>query len=175
MRGTAERLPLRTGAADAVMALLTVHHWADLKAGVAEPRRAARHRIVILTWDPAVTSRFWLLTDYFPEAAAFDESRAVPIDRLVALLGNARIEPVPVPHDCMDGFAGAYWRRPGGYLDPTVRAGISMLAQTGDDVLRTGLDRLEADLRSGSWQARHADLLGRNELDLGYRLLIADA
>jgi SAM-dependent methyltransferase len=174
VRATAEQLPLRAGAADAAMALLTVHHWTDLEAGVAELRRVARHRIVILTWDPAVTSRFWLFTDYLPEAADFDESRAVPIDHLIALLGNARIEPVPVPHDCMDGFAGAYWRRPDAYLDPTVRAGISMLAQTGGEVLRPGLDRLEADLRSGSWRARYADLLGRNDLDLGYRLLIAD-
>src|SRR5690348_8536720 len=39
VRGVAERLPVRDGAADAVMALLTVHHWEDLAAGVGELRR----------------------------------------------------------------------------------------------------------------------------------------
>ena len=81
---------------------------------------------------------------------------------------------MPVPHDCIDGFAAAYWRRPHAYLDPSVRAGISMLAQTGDDILRPGLDRLAADLESGRWHRRHRDLMRRADLDAGYRLLIAD-
>jgi hypothetical protein len=65
---------------------------------------------------------------------------------------------------------GAYWRRPGAYLDPGVRAGISSLAGGADP---SGLARLAADLESGAWQARHAELLDRERLDLGYRLLIA--
>ena len=60
------------------------------------------------------------------------------------------------------------------YLDPAVRAGMSMLAQTGDDVLRSGLDRLADDLASGRWHERHADLMEREALDAGYRLLIAE-
>jgi hypothetical protein len=99
---------------------------------------------------------------------------AVPVDRLVALLGGARVEPLPVPHDCTDGFAAAFWRRPEAYLDPVVRAGISILAQAGDDRLRPGLDHLAADLESGRWHERHADLLRYDKLDLGYRLVIAD-
>jgi hypothetical protein len=89
--------------------------------------------VVVFTWDQDVLSRtLWLVRDYLPEAGAFDDSRAVPIDRLSELLGGARVEVVPVPHDCTDGFGAAYWRRPGAYLDPTVRAGISLLAQTGE-------------------------------------------
>ena len=99
------------------MALLTVHHWTDLEAGVAELRRIARLRIVVLTWDQRVFRNFWLVSEYLPEAAAFDDARAVPVDRLAELLGGARIEPVPVPHDCTDGFGAAYWRRPEAYLD----------------------------------------------------------
>ncbi|MEE4418403.1 class I SAM-dependent methyltransferase [Streptomyces bugieae] len=171
----AEHLPLSDDAADAVMALLTVHHWTDLAAGIAELRRVARHRIVILTWDQQVfRERFWLVRDYLPQAAAFDDARAIPIDDLVALLGGARVEPVPVPHDCTDGFGAAYWRRPHAYLDPQVRAGISLLAQTGEDALAPGLAALADDLATGRWQERHADLLARDALDVGYRLLVAD-
>jgi hypothetical protein len=92
----------------------------------------------------------------------------------VMIRQRARIEPVPVPHDCTDGFATAYWRRPEAYLDPVVRAGMSILAQLGDDVLRAGLDRLASDLDSGAWHRRHHDLTDRADFDGGYRLLTAE-
>jgi SAM-dependent methyltransferase len=170
----AESIPLGDDAADAVMALLTVHHWTDLEAGVAEMRRIARRRIVVLTWDQSVTRETWLLSEYLPEAAALDDARAIPVEHLAALLGATRIEPVPIPHDCTDGFAVAYWRRPEAYLDPVVRAGISMLAQTGEEAIAPGLSRLADDLSNGRWHDRHADLLTLDETDVGYRLLVAE-
>ncbi|MGI5380348.1 methyltransferase domain-containing protein [Streptomyces sp. CA-251387] len=171
----AEHLPLRDNAADAVMALLTVHHWADLRAGIGELRRVARRRIVVLTWDQHIfRERFWLVRDYLPEAAAYDDTRAVPTDQLIDLLGGGRQEPVHVPHDCADGFGAAYWRRPHAYLDPYVRAGISMLAQTGDDALTPGLTRLADDLKTGRWHRRYAELRTLDTMDVGYRLLVTD-
>ncbi|MEU0072047.1 methyltransferase domain-containing protein [Streptomyces sp. NPDC006332] len=174
LEASAESIPLADDSADAAMALLTVHHWSDLEAGIGELLRIARQRIVVLTFDPDINHRFWLLEEYLPEAAAFDDTRAVAIDRLSRLLGGARIETVPVPHDCTDGFLAAFWRRPEAYLDPEVRAGISLLAQTSDEVLQPGLARLSDDLSSGRWHERHADLLDREALDAGYRLLVAD-
>ncbi|MGH3310858.1 MAG: class I SAM-dependent methyltransferase [Streptomyces sp.] len=175
IQATAESIPVADDSADAVMAALTVHHWTDLEAGIKELRRIARQRIVILTWDFNVARGFWLLDEYLPEAAAFDEARAVAVDRLAALLGGTvRIETVPVPHDCTDGFGAAYWRRPEAYLDPVVRAGMSHLAQVGEEGLRGGLARLSDDLSSGRWYERHSDLTGRETLDVGYRLLVAD-
>lgn len=175
VQAVAERLPVRDGAADAVMALLTVHHWRDLAAGVRELRRVARRRVVVLTWDQVVfRERFWLVREYLPEAVAFDDSRAVPVEVLAELLGGARVENVPVPHDCTDGFGAAYWRRPEAYLDPEVRAGISLCAQTGEDVIAPGLERLAGDLASGRWHARHAELLGLEAIDVGYRLLVSN-
>ncbi|MGW7243001.1 class I SAM-dependent methyltransferase [Streptomyces sp. NPDC054804] len=175
VRATAEQLPLCDNAADAVMALLTVHHWSDLAAGIAELRRVARRRVVILTWDQQIfREQCWLVREYLPQAAAFDDSRAVPIDRLVTLLGGALQEPVHVPHDCTDGFGAAYWRRPHAYLDPHVRAGISMLAQTGEDVLTPGLATLADDLATGRWHHRHVDLVALDTIDVGYRLLVSD-
>lgn len=175
VQGVAERLPVRDGAADAVMALLTVHHWGDPAAGVRELRRVARRRVIVLTWDQVVfRERFWLVREYLPEAVAFDDARAVPVEVLAELLGGARVEAVPVPHDCTDGFGAAYWRRPEAYLDPEVRAGISLCAQTGEDVIAPGLERLAGDLASGLWRARHAELLGLDAIDVGYRLLVSN-
>jgi SAM-dependent methyltransferase len=175
VQSVAEHLPLRDNAADVVMAMLTVHHWADLAAGIRELRRVARRSIVILTWDQRIfRERFWLVQEYLPKTAAFDDTRAIPTDQLADLLGGARQEPVPVPHDCTDGFGAAYWRRPHAYLDPQVRAGISMLAQTGEDVIAPGLTQLADDLKTGRWHVRHAELLTLDTIDVGYRLLVTD-
>jgi ubiquinone/menaquinone biosynthesis C-methylase UbiE len=98
VRAVAEQLPVGTDAVDASIALLTVHHWSDVEAGVAEMTRVARRRVVILTWD----------------------------------------------------------------------------ALTPKSLLDRGLERLEADLASGAWARRHSDLFDMPQLDLGYRLLVAD-
>ena len=84
-------------------------------------------------------------------------------------LGPVRISPVPIPHDCTDGFLYAYWRRPGAYLDPRIRSGSSSFWAIGN--ADAGLSRLARDLESGEWQRLYADLLAREECDLGYRLV----
>jgi SAM-dependent methyltransferase len=63
VQATAEALPLRDKCIDAAMAMLTMHHWGDLAAGIEELRRVTRHRIVVLTWDQTVTRDFWLLRE----------------------------------------------------------------------------------------------------------------
>jgi SAM-dependent methyltransferase len=176
LQATAERLPLRDQCADAALAILTIHHWTDLDAGIAEMRRVARRRLVFLTWDPDRIGReFWLLSEYLPEARRADAEMAVPISRLAGLLHHPVITPVPIPHDCADGVGAAYWRRPEAYLDPVVQAGMSLFAKSTQRLLAGGLQRLADDLGSGRWQAEHADLLDRTELDLGYCLVTARA
>jgi len=171
VQATAEEIPLEDGAVDAALAVLTVHHWPHLARGFAEMRRVAR-RIVVLTWDPDRARMFWLSREYLPdEAVEWDIARCPPLGLVRSLIGpDAGVTPVPVPHDCTDGFFGAFWRRPEAYLDPVVRAGISNLAHFGD-ALAPAFERLEADLESGEWSRRHADLLELSELDLGYRIV----
>jgi SAM-dependent methyltransferase len=174
IRAVAEHIPMRDNCADAALAVLTAHHWSDLPAGIAEMRRIARHRLVLLSWDADVMGeKFWLLSDYLPEARAADAALAVPAEHLRSLLADPVITPVLVPHDCSDGFAGAFWRRPDAYLDPAVRTGMSLFTLTGSAVVAAGLARLEADLLSGRWQRDHAALMELTELDLGYRLITA--
>lgn len=173
VRGVAEALPFADDAFDAALAVLTTHHWSDLDAGLVEMRRVAPRR-VILGFDEPQSAAYWLASEYFPETAAIEGTRAPRIDELAGGIGADRLEVVRVPHDCTDGFAGAYWRRPEAYLDPAVRAGISSLAVLAPDVLEPGLARLRDDLASGAWQERHADLLALDEVDLGYRLIIKD-
>ncbi|MDQ1396564.1 MAG: hypothetical protein QOG64_1823, partial [Acidimicrobiaceae bacterium] len=86
-----------------------------------------------------------------------------------------RVEPVPVPHDCVDGFLAAYWRRPERYLDPGARAAISGLALLEQRAVARMVDALAADLASGAWQRRHGHLLTEVERDYGYRLVVGPA
>lgn len=171
VRATAEAIPLDDRVVDAALAVLTIHHWPDLARGFAEMRRVAR-RIVVLTWDPDLARSFWLSREYLPdEAVEWDIARCPPLETVTGLIGpGAEVTPVPVPHDCTDGFFGAFWRRPEAYLDPVVRAGISNLAHFGD-TLAPAFERLATDLESGEWHRRHAGLLELDELDLGYRIV----
>jgi hypothetical protein len=94
--------------------------------------------------------------------------------RLASALGGLSVAPVPIPHDCSDGFLGAWWRRPEAYLDPDVRAGISGFSRLGPDETATAVERLRRDLHTGEWERRFGRLRSLPELDLGYRLVVAD-
>jgi SAM-dependent methyltransferase len=168
VRATAERLPFADGSFDAAMAVLTVHHWKDKATGMREMRRVTRGPIVVLTFDPAC--RPWL-TDYLPALVALDEAQLPPMTDYARWLGPTTIAPVPVPHDCIDGFLYAYWRRPAAYLDAHVRSGSSSFWAIGD--VEAGLRRLERDLASGAWRDQYGTLLARDSLDVGYRLVMA--
>lgn len=167
VQARAESLPFETGSFDAAMAVLTIHHWSDWRAGLREMRRVARRRIVLLTFDAEAPS-FWLTRDYFPELLALDREIMPKLRDLGEELGASEVAPLPVPHDCVDGFLGAYWRRPERYLDAIARRSMSSFARID---AAEGLVRLANDLESGAWRARNAHLLDLDALDVGYRLL----
>lgn len=174
VKAEVERLPFKDGSFAATMSILTIQHWSDPIAGLHELARVASRRAVILTLDPEVFGGFWLYR-YFTDAAFLESMRYPKISAVArALGGDVRIETVPVPYDCRDGFIGAYWRRPSLYLDQRVRRTIATLQEIGDDDLLDGLRRLSEDLASGAWEAANGWLLGRNEIDLGYRLIVAE-
>jgi SAM-dependent methyltransferase len=172
-RGTADALPYPDQSFDAALAVLTVHHWPDATAGLAELRRVARRQVVV-TWDPAVfAERMWLVRDYLPEVAV-RESRLATLDVVIGHLAPTRIHPLPVPADFTDAVLGAHWSRPHAYLDPALRSANSGLALLDPDVVAAAINRLSDDLGSGRWHQKYGALLALDELDLGYRLVVAE-
>lgn len=169
IQGSAESLPFADDNFDAAMAVLTIHHWRDQAKGLSEMRRVSRGAVVLLTFDPA--NRGPWLHDYFPDLVTLDEAQMPPIDFYAEQLGTVEIMPVPVPHDCIDGFLYAYWRRPAAYLDPRIRAGSSSFWKL--DGIKGGLERLAADLESGAWENRYGAVLAMDSFDCGYRLVVA--
>ncbi|HVZ38070.1 MAG TPA: class I SAM-dependent methyltransferase [Candidatus Kapabacteria bacterium] len=170
VQASAENLPLEDASFDACLAVLTMHHWTDWRAGVAEMLRVARRRVVVLTWDPEHQG-FWLYRDYFPDALELDRIIFAPVREVARELGGAEVRILPVPHDCTDGFFGAYWRRPGAYLDDGVRSAISTFSRLPNVEAR--IDRLRRDLESGAWAERNGEIRALDELDTGYRLVVA--
>jgi SAM-dependent methyltransferase len=170
VQGSAAHLPFADKSFDAALAILTIHHWPDQEAGLKEMARVARKRCVVLTWDVPETE-FWLTRDYFPEIIAHDR-KTFSLAPFREAFGTVDVRVVPVPHDCSDGFLCAYWRRPRMYLDPGARGAISSFSYAPDVPARVA--RLARDLEDGTWARRNAHLKNKTELDLGYRLVIAD-
>jgi SAM-dependent methyltransferase len=169
---SAEDLPLADDSVDAAMAVLTDHHWSDRARGLAEMRRVARRRAVLFQFDPSFRDAFWLVRDYLTGFGRRMEGR--DLATLMAPLGPVQLRPVPIPHDCRDGFLAAYWRRPEAYLDAAVREGISVFHLLPEDEVAQALERLRADLGSGAWERRNAEILDLDEMDLGYRIVLAE-
>lgn len=178
VRASAEELPFEDDCFDAAMALNTDHHWRDREAGLREMVRVARRRIVLLNADPGLAWSFWLTDDYLPGFANLIPERYRGSgywgEELRRLLGEIRISPVPVSHDCRDGFYQAYWRRPSAYLDPQVRDSISVFHRLPREEVSAAMERLGRDLDRGAWDERYRDLRDRAELDVGLRLVIAE-
>lgn len=178
IRAEAESLPFDDRSFDAVMAVLSDHHWTDRERAFRELARIARNRVVFFNADPGQTDRFWLTTEYLPSFLdLIPSSHRAPgawAREVEEAFGHAELRPVPVPHDCRDGFYGAFWRRPHAYLDPVVRQGISVFARLPDSEVHEAMALLRADLESGRWNAVHADLVAREELDLGYAIMLAE-
>ncbi|GAA4030723.1 class I SAM-dependent methyltransferase [Allokutzneria multivorans] len=171
VRAVAEALPLRDNAVDVAMAVLTVHHWTDWRAGLAELRRVAP-RQVVLAYDTRLHADFWFVREYVPEIAELELTRP-SAPHIADELGTDDVIPMPLAWDFTDGVFPAHWRRPDAYLDPRVRRACSALAQTNPDAVERGIQRLRQDLESGWWHETHQDLLALDEWDAGFRLIVA--
>jgi SAM-dependent methyltransferase len=173
VEAAAQNLPFEDQSFDAAMAFATVHHWPDPIAGLMEMRRVAR-RVVVFTHETSDADwldRFWLTRDYLPEVADFLVGRPSLAELASAI--DARVEPVLIPWDCVDGFFEAYWRRPEAYLDDDVRRGMSVWARVGPDAERRAMRGLREDLATGRWAERNRDIIALDSAELGLRLLVS--
>jgi SAM-dependent methyltransferase len=173
VQASAEALPFRAGTFDAALAVLTLHHWTDWRRGLGEMRRVA-NRLVVLTVEPSELGSFWLTEEYFPEIVELDRGRCPSTEEIAHVVGDCRVDRIAIPHDCVDGFLAAFWRRPEAYLDPRVRAGMSSFALLEPDIVARGVAQLESDLESGAWERRFGHLRSLDALDVCYRLVATD-
>ncbi len=169
----AEALPFDDDAVDAAMACITIHHWDPPETGLAELRRVARGPVVVFTFEldglPA-----WQ-HEHLAEGLAIERPRFPSMQRIAAALGGqVKVQRVPTPGDCVDGFFEAFWRRPEALIDPAVRASQSMWALLPPGVEELIVGRLTEALASGAWESEHGHLRRQEAFDGALRLVISE-
>ncbi len=170
----AEALPFDDGAFDAAMACVTIHHWEPAETGLAELRRVSRGPVVVFTFELEALPAWQ--HEYLREGLVKELPRFPAISDIEAALGrHARVERIPTPGDCVDGFFEAFWRRPEALLDPQIRSAQSMWALLEPEEEQMIVERLAAALESGVWDAQHGHLRAQHSFDGALRLVISEA
>lgn len=170
----AEELPFDDDAVDATMAMVTIHHWEPPEAGLAELSRVARRRVVVLTFDLAHLVAWQ--RDFLDEGLKIECPRFPSLDAIAAALGGeVRVETLPTPADCVDGFFEAFWNRPEALLDPEVRSAQSMWALLPGQAEERIVTRLRTALESGAWDAEHGHLRRQSSFDGSLRMVVAES
>ena len=171
MQAQAESLPFEDGSFSHCMTVLSMHHWENREKAFCEIKRVTRNRFIAVTWDPD-SDPFWLTRDYFPEVHDIDKQIFPSLTEFNNSFPRIDVSVLKIPADCVDGFLGAYWRRPEAYLDELVRANMSTFSKIRK--LDEGLAQLYSDIESGVWESRNEDILNSAYLDAGYRIVIAE-
>lgn len=170
----AEALPFDDKSFDAAMAILTVHHWQNIKKGLNELKRVARKKIIIMTFDPDEVHKFWL-ADYIPQMVTSDKARLPKIDFLVKSLGGkCEDNIVPIPANCTDGFNEAYYARPGKFLKNEVRRSQSFWDYMDKETELKAVEKLKEDIDSGKWNRKYGYLLKQEFYEGAIRLIICN-
>jgi SAM-dependent methyltransferase len=169
----AEALPFDDDSVDAAMACVTIHHWDPPEAGLAELRRVAHGPVVVFTFDLDFLPDWQ--QEFLREGLEIERPRFPAIDDVAAALGGrTRVERIPTPADCKDGFFEAFWNRPEALLDPAIRASQSMWALLEPGLEKQMVDRLAQALDSGAWDAEYGHLRKQQSLDGALRLVISE-
>lgn len=170
----AEALPFDDDAFDAAMACVTIHHWESVVTGLEELRRVSRGPVVVFTFELEALPAWQ--HEHLREGLLKELPRFPAIGDIEAALGGrTRIERIPTPGDCEDGFFEAFWRRPEALLDPQVRSAQSMWALLEPAEEQLIVARLAAALESGEWDAEHGYLREQDSFDGALRLVISEA
>lgn len=155
LQGTAEQLPFEDSSFDGVLATLTLHHWADMAAGIAEAARVLRPggRFVAFTSDKEQMESYWL-GHYFPRMLRASIDVMPSLEEVTDAMEAAGLKPTVeryhVRPDLQDLFLASGKHDPAMYLKPEVRRGISTFAALGiPDEVENGLSQLAADIESG--------------------------
>ena len=156
------------------MAILTLHHWSDVNAGLAEMVRIARRRVVMVAFDPEAAAELWIIRDYLPEVVTHHLRRHPSMTQLLDALPAATVEPLLAPRDCTDRMFATVWARPEQYLDPEVRDATSTWHQIPQAASARALRQLGRDLASGKWDERYGHLRTTPVWDVGLRLIRAE-
>jgi ubiquinone/menaquinone biosynthesis C-methylase UbiE len=157
VEAAAESIPLPDGFFDGAIAVLTLHHWTDMQAGLTEVARVLKPgaRLGIFSFTPEQMRHYWLY-HYFPEMIKRCIAGIPTLADMKSALEQAgfrgmETERYFVQPDLADHFLYSNKRRPAEYLKEEVRNNISAFRlQCTMEELEAGLASLSADIGSGN-------------------------
>ena len=173
---TAEHIPLPDAFFDGAVAVLTLHHWGDIQAGLAGLARVLKPgaKLVIFSFTPGQMRGYWLY-HYFPDMIERCMAGIPAWTKMEAMLAHAgfaqaEAEKYFTRPEQTDHFLYSHKSRPQEYLNPVVRDNTSAFRlHCTEDELHTGLVQLEADIESGEIGA----VMASYENDTGDYLFIS--
>ncbi|HEY9161568.1 MAG TPA: class I SAM-dependent methyltransferase [Desulfomonilia bacterium] len=178
IKGAAENIPLEDASVDAVVSIMASHHFTSLSEALAEMNRICPDGPILwFTFDPREADNPWI-ADYFPKIWA-DAMRIFPsLNELKDLFSKAthktvRIHSFKLPPDLDDKFLAACWRKPSAYLNEDARQAMSGFAVADPVQVGHGIEKLKNDLIDGTWTQKYGYVLNFEEIDWGYRFIIA--
>jgi SAM-dependent methyltransferase len=171
IQGMVESLPLADKSVDACMSVLSIQHWSDWQAGLAELERVARRQVVTVTIDTDALASHWMMRDYCPEILEVHAQLFPTTDDIVAALPQSVAIPWPVPSDSTDRFLAGIWAHPELFLDPEIRRASSAWHLIPEEAKDRAIAALEEDLRTGRWDAHYCELRQQRQLDIGMRVV----
>ena len=125
--------------------------------------------------DPERLRDYWL-NYYAPEVLAEESRRFPTIAKVSALLGgDVRVQALPIPIDCKDGFNEAYFGRPEMLLNPAARLACSSWSFVTPEVVARFERELRRDLENGAWERRWGALRTQTSYDGSLRLVIGNS
>lgn len=170
----ADDLPFDDDTFDASMAILTIHHWPDIKKGLLEMKRVTKNRVVVMTFDPDKVGEFWL-AEYCPEMAEVDKARSPKIDFITETLGGfCTVNKVQVPYDCIDGFNEAFYGKPEGFLQESVRRSQSFWDFLPPETEQKAVEKLRSDLETGKCDKKYGHFRTQPKYEGAIRLIVAE-
>jgi ubiquinone/menaquinone biosynthesis C-methylase UbiE len=158
--GQAEDMPFIDGSFDGILAMLTLHHWQDLDAGLEECARVLERgkRMVIFTATPQQMEGYWL-GHYFPQMLQ-DSMQIMPtLERMQSAASKAELQLITTEKYCIqphlqDHFLYSSKYNPERYLDPQIRSGISSFAAFSNaQEVKSGLAKMQADITQNKIQS----------------------
>jgi ubiquinone/menaquinone biosynthesis C-methylase UbiE len=175
IQATAEEIPIKEKAIDGIFIICALHHFQSVKKAAFECDRICKNgSIVVFTFDPRQSNKFWL-ADYFPSIWEQAFSVFDPIDKVAETIAGDKwkydISSFPLPSDLTDRFMAFGWKHPELYLDETIRNSMSAFALADPFEVGIGIRKLSTDIESGIWDSKYGFIREKKYFDSGYRII----
>jgi len=177
--GDVSQLPFKDNSFDGTSCILAIHHFDEINTSFREAFRVlSSGKFVIFTATPEQMQSYWL-NEYFPVAMKNSMKRMPPLELMHESLKSAGFKQIStelyeVKDDLRDLFLYGGKHRPGLYLNPNVRRGMSTFAAVArQEEVSIGCKRLEANIKSGRIKQVMADYEKRARGKGDYLFVIA--